>query len=182
MKSSETKLSRLSAALLFMLMCLTAVTAQEPDRQAFDTLAGKLEIVRTGDESEPTDEIRLNGKMIFKADPLYSLSVHTHFLSLDGVAEAFLIFEASGGNGCPGEFFLLTIASSKKATISEGFGDCSDTPTVTQKPDSLTFTFPGFYTNAAASEPGFRPPPPSTWIYKGGVLKQVKLQPTRRKK
>ena len=72
-----------------------------------------------------------------------------------------------------------------KVSVTDEFGDCGDSPTITLQliPDEqVTLRFQGYYPLRETEEPGFKPPPPSTWVYKRGVLKQLNPAPTPKRR
>jgi hypothetical protein len=80
-------------------------------------------------------------------------------------------------------FQLVRVEESGRVSLTEEFGDCSDSPTITLQllPDEqISLRFPGYYRLSQQEEPGFRKPPPTTWVYRKGVLRELK--PAAKKK
>jgi hypothetical protein len=89
----------------------------------------------------------------------------------------------SGGTACPAQFIVVRIVENG-AQVTDEFGDCSDSPTITLKQlpeEEITFGFPGYYQLWQEREPGFVRPPPTAYVYKNGVLKELKAAPAKRR-
>jgi hypothetical protein len=84
-----------------------------------------------------------------------------------GMGTVVVLEAASGGTACPSLFRILELSDDAPPVLTDEFGDCSDIPAVAFDSGAVAVRFPGFYTNVAASEPGFRQPPPVTWTYRG---------------
>lgn len=151
--------ARALAALLFLLLC--------PPAAAQEVTVGEAEA-----DDGPYHVLKVGGEEVYRTNEVSGLSVHTTFHSL-GVA----LVEERGGTACPAQFRILNLQTKK---LTEEFGDCSDLPQILQRDDRLTFTFLGYYHHTAAQEPGFKPPPPSTWVYEKGAVREVKAVPARR--
>ncbi|HEX7318474.1 MAG TPA: hypothetical protein VF297_31495 [Pyrinomonadaceae bacterium] len=186
---------RAAAAALLFLILLAPVRAQvvrKPENvqlavkeQTLDSLAtkaGALSIVRLGEETDLKMELRLNRRTVQDLSGNMYAGFRAHFRNLE-VGEAVVMSLGSGGSGCPEMFQLVRVEESGKVTLTEEFGDCSDSPTITLQllPDEqISLRFPGYYRLSQESEPGFRKPPPTTWVYKKGVLRELKLPAKKR--
>ena len=84
-----------------------------------------------------------------------------------GMGMVVVLEAASGGTACPSLFRILELPGDAPPVLTDELGDCSDIPTVAFDSGAVAVRFPGFYTSSAASEPGFREPPPVTWTYRG---------------
>lgn len=195
-RSTLRKRSRLRAAAALLLCLLSAhAGAQEvrkPERittgaqeETVDTLttkAGTLSIVRLGEETDLRMELRLKGKTVHDLSGNMYAGFRAHFRNLE-VGEAVVMSLGSGGSGCPEMFQLVRVEETGRTSLTDEFGDCSDSPTITLQllPDEqIQFRFPGYYRLSQESEPGFRKPPPTTWVYRKGVLRELK--PAAKKK
>lgn len=176
----------LSCTLLALALCVMSTRAaarQEKIEESVLTGAGSLDIVRLGDEDELKWELRLGKKTLQNMDDVSFIHFVAHFMELN-MGEVVVVSVNSGGTACPAQFQLVRIVEGG-AKVSEEFGDCSDSPTITlrQLPDEeLTFGFPGHYQLWQEREPGFVRPPPTTYVYKNGVLKELKATPAQVKK
>lgn len=146
------------------------------------TKAGALSIVRLGESVDLRMELRLGGRRVHTLDGNMYAGFRAHFRNLE-VGEAVVMSLGSGGSGCPEMFQIVRVEESGKVSLTEEFGDCSDAPTITLQllPDEqLSLRFPGYYRLSQANEPGFRKPPPTTWVYSKGVLRELKPAAKRR--
>lgn len=189
MTDSKRSTLRAAAVALLFLIPLAPSRAQEvrkPERitrgakeETVDTLttkAGALAIVRLGEAVDLRMELRLNGRTVQTLDGNMYAGFRAHFRNLE-VGEAVLMSLGSGGSGCPEMFQIVRVDGSGRASLTEEFGDCSDSPTITLQllpEEQLSLRFPGYYRLSQESEPGFRKPPPTTWVYKRGVLRELK--------
>jgi len=106
-----------------------------------------------------------------------------HFRELE-TGEAVVMWVSEGGSACPAQFRVIRVVGEGKVSVTEEFGDCGDSPTITLQliPDEqIQFRFQGYYRLAQQDEPGFRKPPPTTWVYKQGVLKELKPAATKKR-
>lgn len=152
------------------------LAVKEETVDALMTKAGTLSIVRLGEETDLRMELRLNRKTVHDLSGNMYASFRAHFRNLE-VGEAVLLSLGSGGSGCPELFQLVRVEESGKVSLTEEFGDCSDSPTITLEllpEEQLSLRFPGYYRLSQQDEPGFRKPPPTTWVYKKGVLRELK--------
>lgn len=159
-----------------------ALSVKETTVDSLTTKAGVLSIVRLGEETDLRMELRLNRKTVQDLSGNMYASFRAHFRNLE-VGEAVVLSLGSGGSGCPEMFQLIRVQESGKVSLTEEFGDCSDSPTITLQllPDEqLSLRFPGYYRLSQEEEPGFRKPPPTTWVYQKGVLRELKPAAKRR--
>jgi len=170
-----------AAALLLLLNAHARAQAGGGDGETLTTKAGVLGIHRVGDESDFKWELRLGRKAVLETEGSSFVHFEAFFPNLSEGEVAIVSFN-SGGNGCPAQFRVVRVVSAERVDVSEEFGDCSDSPDITLKqlPEAeLQIRFPGFYQLWQEREPGFRRPPPTTWVYRKGVLRELK--PARRK-
>jgi hypothetical protein len=152
------------------------LAVKEQTIDSLTTKAGTLAIVRLGEDVDLRMELRLKGKAVQSLDGNMYAGFRAHFRNLE-VGEAVVMSLGSGGSGCPEMFQVVRVEESGKVSLSEAFGDCGDSPTITLQllPDEeISFRFQGYYRLSQESEPGFRRPPPTTWVYKKGVLRELK--------
>ena len=195
---TDNKRSTLRAATAAALLLLTLVAhagaravrgqgtavpaAKEETVDSLTTKAGALSIVRLGEDTDLRMELRLNRKTVQDLSGNMYASFRAHFRNLE-VGEAVLMSLGSGGSGCPEMFQLVRVEESGKVSLTEEFGDCSDSPTITLEllpAEQLSLRFPGYYRLSQQDEPGFRKPPPTTWVYRKGVLRELKPAAKRR--
>ncbi len=180
-----------AAALLLCAAALLAPSAARaqlaPKEELVDsvlTRAGTLAIVRAAPEAGLTLELRLDGKKVGVVDGTMSAGFRAHFRGV-GDGELLVLAGSDGGTGCPAMFRIVRIIEEARVSMTEEFGDCSDSPNITLEslPDErLLLRFPGYYRlrPEEEKEPGFRKPPPTTWVYRKGALKELK--PAARKR
>jgi hypothetical protein len=152
------------------------LAVKEQTIDSLTTKAGTLAIVRLGEDVDLRMELRLKGKTVQSLDGNMYAGFRAHFRSLE-VGEAVVMSLGSGGSGCPEMFQIVRVEESGKVSLTDAFGDCSDSPTITLQllPDEeISLRFPGYYRLSQESEPGFRKPPPTTWVYKKGLLRELK--------
>lgn len=188
-KRSALRAATAAAFVLLLLTLLAPVRAQVVRKQEHVVLAvkeqtidllmtkaGPLAIVRLGEDVDLRMELRLKGKTVQSLDGNMYAGFRAQFRNLE-VGEAVVLSLGSGGSGCPEMFQIVRVEESGRVSLTEEFGDCSDSPTITLQllPDEeISFRFPGYYRLSQESEPGFRKPPPTTWVYKKGVLRELK--------
>ena len=172
------------------LFALAAVGARAQGGQAGETVdslttkGGTLSVVRVGEETDLQMELRLGRRKVADLSGNMYVSFVAHFREW-GAGELVVMSLGSGGSACPAMFQIVVVGAQGPASVTEEFGDCSDSPTITlqQLPEEqLSLRFPGYYRLAEAQEPGFRKPPPTTWVYSKGVLREQKAAPARRGK
>ncbi|HEX8283848.1 MAG TPA: hypothetical protein VF588_10860 [Pyrinomonadaceae bacterium] len=153
-----------------------ALSAKEEVIDSLTTKAGVLSIVRLGEDTDLRMELRLNRKTVQDLSGNMYAGFRAHFRNLE-VGEAVVMSLGSGGSGCPEMFQIVRVEGSGKVGVTEEFGDCSDSPNITLETlpaERLLLRFPGYYRLSQQEEPGFRKPPPTTWVYTKGVLKELK--------
>ncbi len=175
---TDKRLSTFVAALAALLLLTFSASAQavDGDGETLPTKSGALSIRRVGEESDLKWELRLGDKAVLETEGHSYVHFEAFFPNLSEGQVALVSFN-SGGSACPAQFRLVRVVSPDKVDVSEEFGDCSDAPTVTLKQlpeEEIAVGFPGYYQLRQSREPGFRRPPPSTWVYKKGVLRELK--------
>jgi hypothetical protein len=146
------------------------------------TKAGTLAIVRFGDATDMKMELQLNGKKVYAIDEMEASFVAQFRMYATG--EVIVMSVSEGGTACPAQFQIIRIEGEGKVSVTNEFGDCGDSPTITLEllPDEqITLRFQGYYRLNQLEEPGFKKPPPTTWVYKGGVLKELKAATPKRR-
>lgn len=106
--------------------------------------------------------------------------LHAYFSSSEIGAVAVLSV-SEGGNACPAMFRIAYTDASGKYVLTKEFGDCSDIPTIIFEEKQVTLRFPGYASLSAMSEPHFRPPPPTTFVFSQGRLRRFKTVRQRTK-
>jgi hypothetical protein len=183
-KKRTTLRAATAAAVLLVLTLHAPARAQTGggDGETLPTRSGVLGIHRVGDESDLKWELRLGRRTVLQTEGESFVHFEAFFPNLSQGEVAIVSFN-SGGNACPAQFRVVRVVSADRVEVSEEFGDCADSPTITlrQLPEEeLTIGFPGYYQLWQSQEPGFRKPPPATWVYKKGVLRELK--PAAKKK
>jgi hypothetical protein len=180
-KKTATLVAAAAAALL--LFAGRAGAQGRGDGETLPTKAGALGIFRVGSEDDLKWELRLGGKTVFETEGPSFVHFEAFFPNLSQGEVALVSFN-SGGNACPAQFRLVRVVSADKVEVSDEFGDCADSPTVTLKQlpeEEITVGFPGYYQLWQSREPGFRRPPPSAWVYRKGVLRELKPAAAKRR-
>jgi hypothetical protein len=185
-KRARATLGLACAFLLFApcVACARAIGAAREDevKESVLTGSGSLDLVRTGRDEDLTWELRLGKKSVLSIEDAPFAHFVAHFMQLN-MGEVVVLATYSGGNACPAQFRVVRIVENG-AQVSEEFGDCSDSPTITLKqlPDEqITFGFPGYYQLWQEREPGFVKPAPTAYVYSKGVLKELKATPAKRR-
>jgi hypothetical protein len=177
-----------------ILLCLTAPLAPATTRaqvvrkeeavrlsakaEAVDSLqtgAGTLALVRFGEAVDLKMELRLDGKKVADVESMYA-GFKAHFRELEG-GEVVVMWASEGGTACPAQFRLIRVEGPGRVSLTDEFGDCSDSPNITLEllpEERILLRFPGYYRLSQQEEPGFRKPPPTTWVYRKGVLRELK--------
>ena len=153
--------------------------AQETTVESLLTNAGTLSIVRIGEETDMNMELRLKGRKVYDIKDNMSAGFVAQFRTYSS-GEVIVMTVSEGGTACPAQFQIIHVEEAGKVSVTDEFGDCGDSPTITLEliPDEqVTLRFQGYYPLRATEEPGFKPPPPTTWVYKRGVLKQLNPAP-----
>jgi hypothetical protein len=156
---------------------------QEETVDSLLTNAGTLSIVRIGEDTDLDMELRLKGRKVYDIKDNMSANFVAQFRTYSS-GEIIVMSVNSGGTACPAQFHIIHVEDAGKVSVTEEFGDCGDSPTIALQliPDEqVTLRFQGYYRLAEENEPGFQKPPPSTWVYKGGVLKEIKAAPPKRR-
>jgi hypothetical protein len=179
-------------AFLLLMLCADVAIAQEnklalpQQAQTLDSMqtnGGTLTIVRIGEESDLKMELRLDGKKIHAIEESMYANFFAQFRT-GSMGDVIVMSVNEGGTACPAQFQIIRIEETGKFSITDEFGDCGDSPTITLQllPDEqVTLRFQGYYRLSEAEEPGFKPPPPTTWVYKRGVLSELKAAPPKRR-
>lgn len=168
-------------ALLFA--CAPCAFAQKPQQRKEEktvesllTNAGTLSIVQIGEDADMDMELRLEGKKVYEIKDNMTAGFVAQFRTYNS-GELIVMTVGSGGTACPAQFQIVHVEGPGKVSVTDEFGDCGDSPTITlqQLPeDELTIRFQGYYRLSEEQEPGFKKPPPSAWVYKKGVLTELK--------
>ena len=156
-----------------------ALPAQETTVESLLTNAGTLSIVRIGEETDLDMELRLGGRKVYDIKDNMTAGFVAQFRTYSS-GELIVMSVSEGGTACPAQFQIVRVEGPGKVSVTDEFGDCGDAPTITLQliPDEqVTLRFQGYYQLNQAQEPGFQKPPPTTWVYKKGVLRQLNAAP-----
>ena len=107
-------------------------------------------------------------------------SLHAYFSSSE-IGDVAVLSVFGEGNVCFVMFRIAYPDSSGKYVVTKEFGDCSDIPTIIFEEKQVTLKFPGYAPLSAQSEPNFRSPPPTTYVFSNGKLREIKTQNKRRR-
>jgi hypothetical protein len=126
-------------ASLFFLV-LAGITATAADRaradqtpQTVEIGSKKLELVTTGDSRT---QAKIDGNVV-EEDAF--IQVETSFS--DGDTGAAVLLVSDGGNGCPGNYVVVSVDAKGKVTATDPFGTCSDTAETSVANDTITVRF-----------------------------------------
>lgn len=178
------------SALALLFACAPRASARGPAAanegatlESLLTKAGTLSIVRVGGESDLKMELRLGGRDIYDIEEAMSAAFVAQFRTFAS-GEIIVMAVYSGGSGCPAQFQIVRVEEAGGVSVTGEFGDCGDAPTITLQlipEEQLTLRFQGYYELSREHEPGFQKPPPTTWVYRKGVLRQLNPAPLRRR-
>jgi hypothetical protein len=99
------------------------------------TLGGKtLDVTTTADSRM---QAKIDGE-ILEEDAF--IEVETSFD--DGKAGAAVLLVSDGGNGCPGNYVVISVDDQGKAAVTDPFGTCSDTAEASADKGIITVRFP----------------------------------------
>jgi hypothetical protein len=126
-------------ASLFFLV-LAGITATAADRaradqtqQTVDMGNKKLELVTTGDSRT---QAKVDGDVV-EEDAF--IQVETSFS--DGDTGAAVLLVSDGGNGCPGNYVVVSVDAKGKVAATDPFGTCSDTAETSIANGTITVRF-----------------------------------------
>jgi hypothetical protein len=123
--------------------------------------------------------VKVNGRTLLVDSLSYVLSVQAYWEHPPlagrragrgpGGATA-LIAVGLGGTGCPAEFRVVEMVSRDSVAVTEAFGSCAEVPDSLwwDGDGALRMRFTPYVAEFVRREPGYRPRPPQTWIYRGG--------------
>jgi hypothetical protein len=128
-------LARTTVLLSFLLaLCGSAGGAIAQQAQAPVKLGAKtMELVTTG---ESRMQAKVDGE-ILEEDAF--IEVETSFE--DGKRGAAVLLVSDGGNGCPGNYVVVSVDDEGKAAATEPFGTCSDTAETSADQGTITVRF-----------------------------------------
>lgn len=106
--------------------------------------------------------------------------LHAYFSSSE-IGDVAVVSISGEGNACPAMFRIAYPGPSAKYLMTKEFGDCSDIPTIILEEKQVTVTFPGYAPLHAQSAPNFRLPPPTTYIFSNGKLREISAAKRKRK-
>lgn len=147
------------------------------------TKAGTLSIVRFGDPTDMKLELRLKGRKVYDIQNNMEADFVAQFRTYSS-GELIVMRVGEGGSACPAQFQIVRVEEDGRVSVTEEFGDCGDSPNVTLQlipEEQVTLRFQGYYQLSQEHEPGFQKPPPTTWVYKKGVLRQSNPAPPKRR-
>jgi hypothetical protein len=126
------------ASLFFLVLAGIAATAVDRARadqtpQTVEIGSKKLELVTTGDSRT---QAKIDGNVV-EEDAF--IQVETSFS--DGDTGAAVLLVSDGGNGCPGNYVVVSVDAKGKVTATDPFGTCSDTAQTSVANDTITVRF-----------------------------------------
>lgn len=122
------------APLCCALALLAAIEAAAAQSQAPVKLGGKtLELTTTG---ESRMQAKIDGEIL--EEDAY-IEVETAFD--DGKQGAAVLLVSDGGNGCPGNYVVISVDADGKAVATEPFGTCSDNAETSADQGGVTVRF-----------------------------------------
>jgi len=173
-------------ALALLFACAPRAFAQKPQLPPQETTveslltnAGTLSVVRIGEDTDLKMELRLKGRKVYDIEGNMSAGFVAQFRTYAS-GEIVVMTVSEGGTACPAQFQIIHVEDAGKVSVTEEFGDCGDSPTISLQlipEEQVTLRFQGYYRLSEEQEPGFQKPPPTTWVYKKGVLRQLNAAP-----
>ena len=106
--------------------------------------------------------------------------LHAYFSSSE-IGDVGVVSISGEGNACPAMFRIAYPGPSGAYLLTKEFGDCSDIPTIIFEEKQITVKFPGYAPLHAQSEPNFKPPPSTTYLFSNGRLREIRAAKQRRK-
>ena len=106
--------------------------------------------------------------------------LHAYFSSSE-IGDVAVVSISGEGNACPAMFRVAYPGPSGEYLLTKEFGDCSDIPTVIFEEKQITVKFPGYAPLHAQSEPNFKPPPPTMYLFSNGRLREIRAAKQKRK-
>lgn len=143
------------AVLLFFLLGAASTFAQENSPLISDSLAATIQRIRNA-------------------------RLHAYFTSSE-IGDVAVLSVSGEGNACPAMFRIAYPDSSGRYVVTKEFGDCSDIPTIMFEERQVTLKFPGYASLSAQSEPNFRSPPATTFVFSNGRLRELRTPNKKRK-
>jgi len=122
------------------LLCVLAVigtassAAADPNQQSVKLGGKTMELVTTGDART---QAKIDGEVV--EEDVY-IEVETAFD--DGTVGAAVLLVSDGGNGCPGNYVVVSVDDKGKAVATDPFGTCSDTAETSTDKGIITVRFP----------------------------------------
>ena len=106
--------------------------------------------------------------------------LHAYFSSSE-IGDVAVVSISGEGNACPAMFRVAYPGPSGAYLLTKEFGDCSDIPTVIFEEKQITVKFPGYAPLHAQSEPNFKPPPPTMYVFSNGRLREIRAAKQKRR-
>lgn len=173
MKQLTTKFKSLS--LLFSLIALFAFLPVNSFGQSDDetigsakTASGELKLVKISDGDIQRIVIKLGDKFLTDGTNNGAVSGEIYGSFPAKTPKIFLIEFANNSLACNAQFVIVDL-SGKSPKVSKEFGNCSDTPKIIYKNQSLTLTFPPGQENEA-----YKAGEQQVWRYGKGKLQKIK--------
>jgi hypothetical protein len=107
--------------------------AEDQVQQTLDVGSKKMEIVTTADSRT---QAKIDGEIV-EEDAF--IQVETSFS--DGDAGAVVLLVSDGGNGCPGNYVVVSVDAKGKVADTDPFGTCSDTAETSAAGGIITVRF-----------------------------------------
>lgn len=108
--------------------------AADQTQQTVDLGSKKLELVTTGDSRT---QAKIDGAVV-EEDAF--IQVEASFS--DGNSGAAVLLVSDGGNGCPGNYVVVSVDTQAKVAATDPFGTCSDTAETKAADGAITVRFP----------------------------------------
>lgn len=171
------------AAFAFLLAALLGAGAaraqtNDPREEVIETArtpAGELTLARRRDGEAVTILVKLHGRVVAEKEASREGDAYTA-ASVYGLypkaSPRFAVIALSTGSiVCGAKFAVVDWSGKEAASVSEDFGNCSDSPRAVYRGDTLTLTFPA---GPAKRDPGARyVGPGQVWTYANGRLRRA---------
>jgi hypothetical protein len=146
----------------------------KPRQQSVTTSNGVVSVSGSGAYGNRVYSVKLGGKTVTTIKDAQDVQIYAYLSSYE-MGDIILLTTLTGGTAYPAGFRVLEVKSPTEYYLTKEFGDGSDIPTIASDQKSLRVRFPGYYQLNQESEPGFKRPAPTTYLYQsGGKLSLVK--------
>ncbi len=157
-----------SVALLVFLSVSCFGQSDEETIGSAKTVRGELKLVKISDGDIERIVIKLGSKLLTEGTNNGAVGGEIYRGFPAKTSKIFLIEFANGSLACNAQFVIVDL-SGKSPKVSKEFGNCSDTPKIIYKNQSLTLTFP-----QGREKEAYKAGERQVWRYGKGKLQKIK--------